>query len=83
MQTIRGFVGQLDYDECLQIMKDYEQFEKDGYIGDCLLREKSGIVKAAYGSDSIVLIMEALIKEVYRRLAYGYTRMVYLSNKTV
>lgn len=42
---LREYVASLTYETCIQIMKDQEQFERDGFIGDCVLREQARIVK--------------------------------------
>ena len=34
------FLSTLTEEEMIQIISEYEQFEKDGFIGECLLREK-------------------------------------------
>lgn len=69
---IRKFVEELDEDTCTQIMKDMEQFEADGFIGNCTLRTVAGQVKDALGISSITLCMLIVVNEVHRRYAYKY-----------
>lgn len=40
MISIFEFVKNLTEDECHAIIREYHQFEKDGFIGECFLRTK-------------------------------------------
>lgn len=40
MYTFNEFCKRLSDIELKKIIENYEQFEKDGYIGDCLLRSR-------------------------------------------
>lgn len=75
---LREYVATLDHDTCIQIIKDQEQFERDGHIGECVLREQAGIVRDdilnASGT-SITLWMDRVVFEVYRRFAYQLNRI--------
>lgn len=73
MNLLREYVASLDAHTCLQIMEDQEQFEKDGFIGDCALRDHARIIKDDLLNASTTLItlwMDRLVFEVYRRFAY-------------
>ena len=76
---LREYVAALDHDTCIQIIKDQEQFEQDGYIGDCALREHAQIIKAdilnASGT-TITLWMDRLVFEVYRRFTYEMNQLM-------
>lgn len=71
--TLREYVANLDHDTCIQIAKDYQQFEADGYIGDCNLRHHAGIIKydvLRVPETLLTLCMDRLVFEVYRRFTY-------------
>ena len=72
MNPLLKYVLTLPEDELLQIINDYEQFEKDGYIGGCLLRYETGKYLELYDipQHHIVMMMETFIKEVFRYFAY-------------
>lgn len=76
---LREYVATLDDQTCIQIIKDQEQFEKDGFIGDCVLREHARIVRddvlKASGT-MIVLWMDRLVFEVYRRFTYEMNQLM-------
>lgn len=70
---LRDYVATLSAEVCNQIINDQEQFENDGFIGDCVLRTHAGIIKDdvlnAVGTN-ITLWMDRLVFEVYRRYTY-------------
>lgn len=76
---LREYVATLDEETCQQIIKDQEQFECDGFIGDCALRTHAGIIKddvlKAVGTN-ITLWMDRLVFEVYRRYAYATNQLL-------
>lgn len=76
---LREYVASLTDETCIQIIKDQEQFERDGFIGDCVLREQARIVKeqvlSAQGT-MITLWMDRLVFEVYRRYAYAANQLL-------
>jgi hypothetical protein len=73
MSILRDHVADLERDIVLQIIRDYEQFERDGAIGDCHLRSIAhDLIKSITKSTdtgSIVFWMERLAFEAYRRIA--------------
>jgi len=73
MSILRNHVADLERDIVLQIIRDYEQFERDGAIGDCHLRSIAhDLIKSITKSTDtggIVLWMEKLAFEAYRRIA--------------
>ena len=73
MTTLRQYIGSLDRHTCLQIIKDQEQFERDGHVGECVLREQARIVRDDILNASgtlITLWMDRVVFEVYRRFTY-------------
>lgn len=79
----REFVATLTLEEITEIIKDQESFEKQGFIGDSLLRTKTAEMMNAMFGDSesfshsgITIWMTMLITEVYRRLAYQYLKFL-------
>lgn len=67
---MREAINKLPLDKLVQIVKDYEKFELDGFIGDCELRRQAESFR--YSDASIVLLMERIAFEVYRNLANKY-----------
>jgi hypothetical protein len=55
--------------QLLQIVADYEQFERDSFIGDCLLRSTAEKIKDTLGDGSITFWMERVALETYRNFA--------------
>lgn len=56
----------------LQCIRDYEQYEKDGFIGDCTLREVAEATFTDLHRDKIILWMQQVAFEAYRRFANYY-----------
>lgn len=76
---LREYVATLTEETCTQIIKDQEQFERDGFIGDCALRDTARIVKEHILSaqdTNIVLWMDRLVFEVYRRYTYESNKLL-------
>lgn len=73
-KTIKEYVETLNDDVILNIIKDYEQFESDGAISDCVLRSNAQEVgfNLGIGDHMIVFIMEKLAFECYRHFANRY-----------
>ena len=73
MTTVREFIKQYSDDEKAQIVQDYEKFESQGFIDDCLLRTTAEkcIKDVFHGSEStsIVLVMDRIAFECYRYFA--------------
>lgn len=70
MNSIRKHIDGLMPREVLQLIKDYEEFERAGSIGDCALRRTAQSFTAPY--DSIVMAMRDVAFEAYRTVAYSY-----------
>lgn len=60
---IREQVESWPYEVIEQCIKDYEQFEKDGYIGDCLLRSKAQSFELPI---NVSVLMKDIAFECYR-----------------
>lgn len=65
---IKEYINSLDRKTVIHIIRDYEQFERVGMIGDCELRRHAQKL-VIDPSSSIVLIMERVAFEAYRRIA--------------
>lgn len=70
---MREFVNSLDRADVLEMIADYEQLERVGSIGDCLLRRnahtaKMFVTKGTYSTHPIIW-MERLAFESFRRIA--------------
>lgn len=69
MKSVKQVVFELTNNEKLQIISEFEQFEQNGYIGECLLRE---VASNCQGSAQLVSIFMNLVAfEVYRSLYYS------------
>jgi hypothetical protein len=71
-KTIKEYVETLNDEVILKIIKDYEQFESEGAIGDCALRSNAQEVgfNLGIGDHMIVCTMEKLTFECYRHFAH-------------
>lgn len=69
--TLREFIANVDVDTLLQCMRDYDQLEKDGFIGESVLRDqvKEVNIQLYDGQLSFLILCESFMKEVYRRFA--------------
>ena len=76
--TIKEFTDTIIEIDRLQIIKDFEQFELDGKIGDCVLRcaASNYKLKNPAFNCSISLTMGLIANEVFR-----YYAMLYLKDK--
>jgi hypothetical protein len=70
MNSIRAYISILPQKEVLQLIEDYETFERMGSIGDCALRRTAQSFTAPY--DSIVMAMRDVAFEAYRDVARRY-----------
>jgi hypothetical protein len=58
-----------------EMTRQYEQFERDGYIGSCLLRMNAGLLcEELYGDSSkyVVDMMEKIVFHIYKFFANKY-----------
>ena len=70
MNQIREHILSIDRDLVVQIIRDYEKFEQEGAIGECILRTTAIRLFAPYCTPgSVVTIMESVALEAYRRIA--------------
>jgi len=71
---IREYVETLDTETLLRLMRDYEEFESKGFIGDCALREHATNLsrEMRIRDSSITIMMDRLMMEVFRRMAYQH-----------
>ena len=78
MMLVRDYVRHLDDDTRIQIIRDYESFERNGTIGTSELRRHAEIILSEIGGDKmkVVMWMEILIKEVYRYFALQYIKNI-------
>ena len=67
MRAVREFVANLPSADRLQIMTDYAVFERDGFIGDCVLRRRgSEIADQLDAGGNIVRWMEQVANMTFR-----------------
>ena len=74
MNPLKEFVNNLSDDEKIQIMKDYNQFEKDGFIGDSAIRTNARKLIRQLGANEnmITMWMKDIAFECYREYAWKY-----------
>lgn len=70
-QFISSF-DESDFEECI---RDYEIFSTDGFIGECLLRDRASVWNKNTNTNSIVLVMERIAFEAYRYFTVKYFEM--------
>ena len=78
-KLIREYVATLDRETCIQIIKGHEQLERDGYIGDSVIRDQATYVRDVLlkATDSMIFMwMERLAFEVYRRFTYENSQIL-------
>lgn len=76
---IRDYVATLDREICVQIIKDTEQLERDGFIGDSVIREHAQHVRDVLlnaNNSMITLWMNQLAFEVFRRFTYEMNQIL-------
>ena len=78
MTIVRRIVNSLTDQERLQIIADHKRFEKDGFIGDCLLRSTAQRVSDNFGgfSGNAPIWMEAVANAAYRNFAERYIQEI-------
>lgn len=70
MNSIRKHIDSLMLSEVLQLVEDYEEFERAGSIGDCALSRTAQSFTSPW--DSIVMTMRDVAFEAYRKVARRY-----------
>lgn len=70
-KTLHDYVQRLDQQQRLDIIADFEKFERDGFIDECALRRCAREVQQMYGAgvETITVWMRDLAFEVYRAFA--------------
>lgn len=68
MNVIEARVQQWSDDTLKKLVDQYEQFERDGAIGQCALRDAAESLGKEFGSVRPVLWMERIAFESYREL---------------
>lgn len=74
MNDIRKHIDSLMTSEIVSIVEDYEQFEREGMIGDCTLRRHAQMFTIP-DSGGIVTVMERVAFEAYRNIALNRINM--------
>jgi predicted SprT family Zn-dependent metalloprotease len=67
--TLREIISKLTVDQHLQIMREYDQYEKDGAIGESLLRTTAEQVQDLHFAGMILFVMHEVAFETYRYIA--------------
>jgi len=69
MNNLRELIEQLPLADVKQIADDYDVFERDGAIGECMLRTVAEQWCTKIGSSSTAVWMNQFAFEAFRRLA--------------
>lgn len=64
-RTVRQYAEELTLNERLEIVSNYKQFQRDGFIGDVPMRNHAKVLMEEIGvsSGTVVLWMEKLVFE--------------------
>lgn len=74
MKTLREFVAEFTHEQCREIIANYEQFERDGMIGDCEIRRRADeYIRGLGGYLSVVWFMKEIAFEVLLRMYHMRT----------
>jgi len=76
MGTALDFVMDMDEATCHQIIKEYHQFEEEGSIGDCILREKGEEFATSLGAPNGPYII-TWMGELYKNCLLRFYRKNY------
>lgn len=69
------FVASIDEDELKLVISDYEQFTRDGFIGECTLRSLTRRWTDNIESNANVTIwMDRVAFEAYKHFAHQYLK---------
>lgn len=71
MTVVRRIVDALSDEQRLQIIADHKRFERDGFIGDCLLRSTAQQIADTFGgfAGNAATWMEQVANAAYRNFA--------------
>lgn len=74
MNRVREHIESLSIPDIEELVKEWEQFEKDGFIGDCLLRKHAEYLIESCGHQKhmITIWMRDIAFECYRKLSIEY-----------
>jgi hypothetical protein len=69
--NIVKFVKELTFEELKEMFDNYRELERNGSIGDCLLRSKTEefITENEFSGAHTIIWMDRLMKECYKRVA--------------
>lgn len=77
MYTFNDFCKRLSEQDLREIIDNYEQFQKDGYIGKCLLRSNVEEWERIIGTDSYtIMFFRDFAMYAYQYFAYRYFDLV-------
>lgn len=74
INSVREYIESINDENCLwEMIANYEQFEKDGSIGNCTLRTNAEIVSKQLGipSHNIIMMMDRIAFECYRYFTHN------------
>lgn len=68
---IRMDVAELSREQMLQMVRDYNELEREGAVGECALRSFAREIRERSGGSSIgiVMLMRDIAFEIFRRFA--------------
>jgi hypothetical protein len=74
MSIVRKHVAQMNEADRRQIIVDQSDFERDGSIGDCVLRDTAEFLmdKIGVGIGGVVTWMTIIVMEVYRYYTFQH-----------
>ena len=74
--VVQRIVNSLTDSQRLQLIADHKALERDGFIGDCLLRDTAAQVADVFGgfAASAPIWMEAVANAAYRNFAERFIR---------
>lgn len=74
--VVRGAVASLTHEQRLQIIDEHRRLERDGCIGDCLLRTVAAQIADTFGGHGGMapVWMDQVANAVYRFYADAYIR---------
>lgn len=79
MKSWFQFTNELTEEQLLLIIADYKQFQKDGCIGECLLRSAAQVWCDNVGNQGmIVFIMKDLANFAYQYFAEKYFELAHI-----
>lgn len=60
------FIASISFDECEEIIRDYEYLCEHGYVDECLLRRKAREWISSIGSDLFPVVLSDIANAAYR-----------------